>query len=90
MPSYWKGDQENQIWEYQYQQGPMISNKEHFQQEKIVVFQELFHPGTHHGKLWKDIADSTSQDVFFQLAQHADLLVLCNCVISKSIKLIST
>ena len=50
MLSYRKGNQENQIWEYQYQGDLMISNKEHFQQEKIAVFQELLHPGSHHGK----------------------------------------
>ncbi len=72
MPSYMKGDQENQTWEYPYQRGPMISNKEHFQQEKISVFQELLRLGSHHDKVWKGITDSTSQDVFFQLGLPAD------------------
>ena len=72
IPSYRKGDQETQTWEYPYQRGPMISNKEHFQQEKISVFQELLHLGSHHYKVWKGITDSTSQDVFFQLDLPAD------------------
>lgn len=72
MPSYRKVGQENQIWEYPYQRGPVISNREHCQQEKIAVFQELLHPEIHRDKPWKGITDSTSQDVFFQLGQHVD------------------
>lgn len=70
--SYMKGNQENQISECQYQGGPKISNKEHFRQAKIVEFQELLHPGAPHGKPWKDITDSISQDVSFQLVLHVD------------------
>lgn len=70
--TYRKVDQENQISKYQYLKGPKISNKEHFQQENISVFQELLHPGIHHCKWRKGIVDSTSQDVFFQLALHVD------------------
>lgn len=70
--TYRKADQENRISEYQYLKGPKILNKEHFQLEKIAVFQELLHQGIHHCKPWKCIVDSTSQGVFFQLALHVD------------------
>lgn len=54
----------------------MISNKERYQQEKIVVSQELLHPTTPLDNPWKCTSYSTSLDVFFQLAQHVDLLAL--------------
>lgn len=76
--SYRKENQENQILECQYQGGPKISNKEHFQQAKSVVFQELLHQGTHPRKPSKGINDSTSQDVFFLPVLHVDLLGPCN------------
>lgn len=72
MPSYVKADQENQTWEYPYQRGPVISNREHSQRGKIAVFQELLHPEIHHDKLWKGITDSTSQGKFFPLGLPVD------------------
>lgn len=79
-----KGDRENQTWECQYLADLMISSKEHSQQEKTAVFQELLHQGILLGKPQRNIADSTFQVVFFQLVLHADLPALCNQVSQKS------
>lgn len=62
----------------------MISSKEHSQQEKTAVFQELLHQAILLGKPQRNIADSTFQVVFFQLVLHADLPALCNQVSQKS------
>lgn len=64
--------QENQTWEYPYQRGPVISNREHSQRGKIAVFQEQLHPEIHHHKPWMGITDSTSQDESFPLGPPVD------------------
>ena len=46
-----KGHQENQTRGCQYLEDLEISSKEQFQQEKIVVSQELLHQGNHLHKL---------------------------------------
>ena len=62
----------------------MISSKEHSQQEKTAVFQELLHQGILLGKPQRNIDDSTFQVVFFQLVLRADLPVPCNQINQKS------
>lgn len=62
--------QENRTWECQYQEDPMISSKEHFQQGKFVVFQESLHQGDHPGRLPRGIIGNISQVSFYQHVQH--------------------
>lgn len=71
-------NQENQTSKYQCQEDLGISGREHFQQEMIAGFPALLHQETLPGRQKQGIIDSTCQDKFFQLVQHADQLVLCN------------
>lgn len=78
MPSYLKEDPENQIWEYRYQKGPAISDKELCPQEKISEFLELLLLEIPLDKQMWGTIDSTSRAVFYQLFQLVDQLALCN------------